>query len=46
MKLNSTTFRIQAIISLVLIFISTYLSLSQTQEWIVFTSGKDIKVPC
>jgi Predicted periplasmic ligand-binding sensor domain len=42
MKLNSTTFRIQAIISLVLIFISTYLSLSQTQEWIGFTNWKNI----
>ena len=43
MKLNSTTSCIQAIISLVLIFISTYLSLSQTQEWIGFTNGKDIR---
>jgi len=42
MKLNSTTFRIQAIISLVLIFISTNFLFSQTQEWIRFTSGKDI----
>jgi sugar lactone lactonase YvrE len=43
MKLNSTTFRIQAIISLVLIFISTNLLFSQSQEWNVYnTKGKFI----
>jgi ligand-binding sensor domain-containing protein len=42
MNLNSTTSRIFAIASLALIFISTNFSLSQSQEWIIYTSGRNI----
>ena len=42
MKLNSTTSCIQAIISLVLIFISTNLLYSQNPEWITFKRGEGI----
>ena len=39
MNLNSTTSRIFAIVSLILIFTSTNFLVSQTREWIVFTIG-------
>jgi ligand-binding sensor domain-containing protein len=42
MKLKLTNFRIKAIISFSLILISNILLLSQTQEWIGFTSEKNI----
>jgi hypothetical protein len=39
---HKTNHRIKAIISLALIFISTNFLLSQTQEWVVYTSGRYI----
>jgi ligand-binding sensor domain-containing protein len=40
---NKTNHRIKAIISLIFVLIVINPSLSQTQEWIVFTSGKYIR---
>jgi ligand-binding sensor domain-containing protein len=39
---HKTNHRIKAIVSLALIFISTNFLLSQTQEWVVYTSGRYI----
>jgi len=43
MNNHKSNHRIKAINSLVLIFILTNFLFSQTQEWIVFTSGKNIR---